>query len=257
MINRVLAALSFAVCGAAQADATLNFVDPASGAYQSRISVAGQRLRIDAAGASGGSYVVLDLRTRTLTQINPAARATTSSSVEQVQALVRGVTQAADPASQPLLQLALENLPDAQRGELESLLRQSKRDEAIPYTATGAHARVAGHPCTIYRQRATTGDVREVCAASYDDLKLSADDTRTLRTAIDLLRETGGPWLRATEVPGLPIRYSGSYGNQTYAGAGELQSIAHAALPAATFADPPGYRIISLFEMLSLMNAAP
>jgi len=256
MINRVLAALAFAVCGAAHADATLTFVDPASGAYQSRISVAGQRLRVDAVGASGGSYVVLDLRTRTLTQIHPAARATASSSIEQVQALVRGVTQADDPARQPLLQLALENLPDAQRGELESLLRQSQRDEAIPYVATGAHARVAGHPCAIYRQRATTGDVREVCVASYEDLKLSTDETRTLRTAIDLLRETGGPWLRATEVPGLPIRYSGSYGKQAYAGAGELQSITHDALPAATFADPPGYRIISLFEMLSLMNAA-
>src|SRR3546814_2201345 len=90
--------------GHAYADATLNFVDPASGAFQSRIAVADGRLRVDAAGAAGGSYVVLDLKTRTLTQINPSARTTTSSSIEQVQAMISSVTRAADPATQPLVQ---------------------------------------------------------------------------------------------------------------------------------------------------------
>ncbi|NGY04702.1 hypothetical protein [Solimonas terrae] len=257
MIKKTLTALVLAaLSGAVQADASLNFVDPASGAWQSRISVAGDRLRVDAAGAVGGSYVVLDLRTRTLTQIDPAARATSSSSIEQVQTLVRSITQAADPASQPLLQLALENLPDAQRTQAESLLRQSQRDEVIPYAATDRHDQVAGYPCTIYRQQSDTGDRREVCAAAYGDLKLAPGDTRTLQTALGLLRDTGGPWLRVAEVPGLPIRYAGSYGGQAYAGSGQLQSISHAALPVANFDDPPGYRIISLFDMLSLMGEA-
>lgn len=257
MLKTRLLALTLALLtGSAYADATLNFIDPATGAYQSRIALANGKLRVDAAGASGGSYVVLNLRTRTLTQVNPAARATTSSSIEQVQAMISGVTRAADPATQPLVQLALDNLPDAQRSQAESLLRQSRRDEAIPYAVTGGHDRVANYPCTIYRQRSDTGDAREVCAAAYADLKLSAGDTRTLQTALGLLRDTGGPWLRATEVPGLPIRYSGSYGGQAYAGAGQLQSISNATLPASTFADPPGYRIVSLFEMLSTMGIA-
>src|SRR3546814_2981609 len=82
---RFLAITLAMFAGHAYADATLNFVDPASGAFQSRIAVADGKLRVDAAGAAGGSYVVLDLKTRTLTQINPSARTTNSSSIEQVQ----------------------------------------------------------------------------------------------------------------------------------------------------------------------------
>src|SRR3546814_19534601 len=101
--------------GNAYADATLNFVDPASGAFQSRIAVADGKLRVDAAGAAGGSYVVLDLKTRTLTQINPSARTTTSSSIAQVQAIISTVTRAADPHHHPLLHQPPDKLTNTQK----------------------------------------------------------------------------------------------------------------------------------------------
>lgn len=253
---RFLVATLALVAGSAHADATLDFVDPADGAHQSRIAVADGKLRVDAAGASGGSYVVLDLKTRTLTQVNPAAHATASSSIEQMQAMIGSITRAADPATQPLVQFALDNLPDAQRTQAESMLRQSKRDEAIPYVKTGQQDHVAGISCDIYTQHSSSGDTRRLCVAPYAALKLAPDDTQTLQTALDLLQQTGGPWAPATRVPGLPIRYSGSFGQQAYAGAGQLRSISRAALAPTTFDDPPGYRIVSLFEMLSLTGVA-
>lgn len=255
MTKTQLLALALAViAGSAHADATLNFMDPASGAFQSRIAVAGGKLRVDAAGASGGSYVVLDLKTRTLTQINPAARATTSSSIEQVQSMISSVTRATDPTTQPLLRLALDNLPETQRAQAESILRQSQRDEAIPFVKTDRHDQIAGIDCNIYTQRSDSGDTRSLCMAPYAALKLSANDAHTLQTALDLLRETGGPWAPATQIAGLPIGYSGSVGRQAYVGAGQLQSISRAPLTAETFNDPPDYRIVSLFEMLSMIG---
>lgn len=254
--TRLVALLLATLATSAHADATFHFIDPTSGAYQSRIEVADGKLRVDAAGTSGGAYVVLDLKTRTLTQINPSARTTTSSSIEQVQAMISSVTRAADPATQPLVQLALDNLPDAQRTQAESMLRQSKRDEAVPYIKTGQQDQVASISCEIYTQRSSSGDTRSVCAAPYAALKLSADDAHTLQTALDLLRQTGGPWAPATRVPGLPLRYSGSFGQQAYAGTGQLQSISREPLKPSAFNDPPGYRIVSLFEMLSTMGLA-
>src|SRR3546814_18573087 len=100
---RFLAITLAMFAGHAYADATLNFVDPASGAFQSRIAVADGKLRVDAAGAAGGSYVVLDLKTRTLTQINPSARPTPSRSIQQGQAMIRSAPRAPDPPNQPPL----------------------------------------------------------------------------------------------------------------------------------------------------------
>src|SRR3546814_1856411 len=88
--------------------------------------------------------------------------------------MISSVTRAADPATQPRVQLALDKLPDAQRAQAESMLRQSKRDEAIPYARTGQHDRVAGIDCDIYAQRSSSGDTRNLCAASYTALKLDA-----------------------------------------------------------------------------------
>ncbi|MGH8446343.1 MAG: hypothetical protein ACREVL_13810, partial [Solimonas sp.] len=219
------------------------------------LRVAGERLRIDAADAPGGAYVVLDLRTRTLTQVAPQARALSTGTIEQMQQLVGSIAGADDPATQPLLQLALDSLPDAQRQQAEAMLRQGKRDQAIPYRSTGAAERVAGIPCTVYAQNVDSGDRRTLCMARYADLGLSAGDARTLQTAMGLIRDTGGPWVPAAKLPGLPLRYAGSFGGQAYAGGGRLQAIAQTPLKAEVFADPPGYRIVSLFEMLSLLGA--
>lgn len=253
----VAALALMALSSAAQADASLSYVDRDSGAWQTRIAVSGDLLRVDAAGANGGAYVVLDQRTQTLTLIAPDAGATTSTTVEQLQSLINGVAGASDPASQPLVQLALENLPAEQRAEAEGLLRQSKRDEKIPYTPTGARDRIAGIACEVYEQRSENGDRRALCTARYADFKLKPADAHTLQTALGLLQQTGGPWVRAAQVPGLPILYSGSYGGQAYGGTSALQTIGRETLAPALFADPPGYRIVSVFEMMSLIGFTP
>lgn len=233
---------------AARADALLDFVDAGSGAQQARLSISGTRLRFETAGS--GAYTIVDLASRTLTQVNAAQRTSTTTSVEQVQQLVAQLNRA-DPASSPLLQLAMDNLPDAQRRETEKLLRQAKADEAIPYVKTGQQSRVAGIGCELYRQQSSSGDTRSLCAAPFAALQLGAQEEQTLRGALQLLRETGGPWLRVADIPGLPIRYSGSFGNDRYGGSGQLQSIQREALPAARFSAPREYRIVSLLEMMS------
>lgn len=255
MLKNLLLALCFA--GAAPlvlADASLEFVDDARGAMQTRIAVAGDKLRVDAAG-SGGSYVVLDLRTQTLTQINPQRRTTTSSTVEEVQRIISTLSSAGDPSTQPLLQLALGSLPSQQRAQLERMLAQSRRDAEFPYTSNGVLERVNEIPCEVFVQRSPTGDTRSLCSARYADLGLATADARTLQTAMELLRRTGGPWLRAAQVPGLPIRYAGSFDRGAFSGAGHLQKLAKTPLPAGHFSDPPGYRIVSILEMLA--SAAP
>ncbi|WP_157623101.1 hypothetical protein [Solimonas soli] len=238
----------------AWADAALDYVDAASGAPHGRLFVAGDKLRVDVAYAPGNSYVVVDLKTRTLTQINPQAKAQTTATVEQMQQLINGISSAADPATQPLVQLALENLDPAQRAQAEAALRQARRDENVPYAKTGARERIAGIPCEVYAQQADNGDRRTLCMATYADLGLSAHDAQTLQQAMTLLRQTGGPWVPAARLPGLPLRYAGSF-TGVGDGAGVLKSISTAAQPASRFSDPPGYRIVSLFEMMSLLGA--
>ncbi|NKF23683.1 hypothetical protein [Solimonas marina] len=243
--------------GAARADALLQFVDTRTGKPQSRIAIGADKLRVDIAYAPGNAYTVLDLESRTVTQINPGQQATATAAVEQLQALAASLDGARDPATQPLLQMALDHLPDAQRQQAQALLQQSQREQNLPFTKTAQRDRVVGIACTIYEQRGPDGDPRRLCVAPYATLGLSAADTQTLQTAIGLLRDTHGPWLPAASVPGLPIRYSGSLGAGQYAGAGSLKSISHAALPASFFADPAGYRIVSIFEMLSMSGLAP
>ena len=77
------------------------------------------------------------------------------------------------------------------------------------------------------------------------------DDLQTLRGVLQLLRDTRGPWRPLTEVPGLPLRYAGSFGAQRYQGGGRLQRLSHHTLPAERFHAPGDYRIVSLLEMLS------
>lgn len=256
-IRRLAILVLVAFAGPVQADATLHFVDAKSAAPQSRIAIAGDRLRVDVAYAPGNAYTVIDLKARTLTQVNPGAKASSTATIEQVQALINGINSAADPSVQPFVQLALDNLPADQRAQAQAMLRQSKRDEAIPFQHTAQTGTVAGIACQVYEQHSSGGDTRRLCVARYADLKLSTQDSQTLQAALDLLRETGGPWLPAMQLPGLPIQYSGSFGAQAYAGEGTLQSISHDTLAPAFFADPPNYRIVSLFEMLSLSGFAP
>ena len=90
--------------------------------------------------------------------------------------------------------------------------------------------------------------------ASYGDLGLSARDAQTLQKAMTLLRQTGGPWVPAANLPGLPLRYAGTFAGPGSGGAGVLKAISTAAQPASRFSDPPGYRIVSLFEMMSLLG---
>jgi hypothetical protein len=253
MLSRLFAAgVLLALAGHARADALLSFVDAGNGRPQSRIGIAGGRLRIDAAYAPGNGYTVVDLNARTVTQINPGAKATATASIEQLQSLNDGLNGAANSAAGPLVQLALDQLPADQRDQAESLLRQSKRDESIPFRRTAQSSRVAGIPCQVYEQHASSGDLRRLCLARYADLKLSQADTRTLQSAFAVLRETGGPWLPAAQLPGVPIEYSGSLGAPADAGQSTLQSITQDPLPAAFFAAPPAYRLVSIFEMLSL-----
>ena len=252
----MLRTLTIALCltmfaSRAHADANFEFVDDHSGAMQTRIAVAGQRLRIDAAG-TGGAYVVLDLKTQTLTQINPQRRTTTSSSIEEVTQIVRSISTPGDPANQPLLQLVLGSLPPDRRGQLVRVIRQSRRDAAYPFQATGKRERVGELPCAVYEQRPPGGDTRTLCVARYADLALADSDARTLQTAIELLRRTGGPWLPATQVPGLPLRYAGSFDGGAFGGAGHLRQLSQEPLPPAYFDDPPGYRIVSILEMLAV-----
>lgn len=255
MLKNFLLTLSLVVSAPlAFADASLEYVDAGTGTMQTRIAVARDKLRIDAAG-SGGSYVVLDLATQTLTQINPQRRTTTSSTVEEVTRIVSSLSSASDPASQPLLQFALGSLPPEQRGQLQRMLEQSRQDAQFPYRRSGVLERVAGIPCEVYTQRSPTGDARSLCAAGYDELGLADGDVRTLQTAMELLRRTGGPWLRAAQVPGLPLRYAGSFDRGAFSGAGHLKSISQLSLPATHFSDPPGFRIVSILEMLA--SAAP
>lgn len=236
------------------ADARFDFVDAASGELQTRIGVAGTRVRVDPAGANG-IYVVLDLRTRTLTQVNPGARTTTSSTVEEVSQIVSSIASATEPTAHPLLQLAMQGLPPEERAQITAMVAQAKRDEAYPYQPTAARDRVSEIPCQIFEQRVPDAEVRKLCVARYADLQLTPGDEQTLQSAIELLRRSGGPWLRIAEVPGLPLRYSGSYG--AYAGAGHLQKLVRAPIRSAVFDDPPGYRIVSILEMMADSVAVP
>lgn len=254
--NLLLAFCCLATAPLALADASLEYVDDANGALQTRITVAGDKLRVEAAG-TGGSYVVLDLRTQTLTQINPQRRTTTSSSVEEVQRIVSSLSSAGDPSTQPLLQLALGSLPPEQRGQLERMLAQSRRDAEFPFRSNGVLDRVNGIDCEVFVQRSPTGDARSLCVANYASLGLAAVDTRTLQTAMELLRRTGGPWLRAAQVPGMPLRYAGSFDRGAFSGAGHLKQISKAPLAAGHFSDPPGYRIVSILEMLASATPPP
>src|SRR3546814_1362294 len=65
-----------------------------------------------------------------------------------------------------LVQLALDNLPDAQRAQAESMLRQSKRDEAIPYARTGQHDRVS-IAATSTRSEEHTSELQSLMRISY------------------------------------------------------------------------------------------
>lgn len=238
----------------AHADAMLDYVDAQNGTPHGRLFVADGKLRVDVAYAPGGSYLVVDLRTNTLTLIDPQEKAQTTTTAEQIQQLIGGISNAADPATQPLVQLALENLDSGQRAQAEAMLRQTKRDAAIPYVKTGAQERIAGISCKVHEQKTADGD-RTLCAAAYGDLGLSASDAQTLQKAMTLLRRSGGSWLPGAGVAGLPLRYAGTFSG-TGSGAGVLKSISTAPQAAARFADPPGYRIVSLFEMLSMMGVA-
>lgn len=249
------ALLGVALAPSARADATLDYVDAGNGAPQGRLFVGAGKLRIDIAYAPGHHYVVVDPSARTLTQINPQTRTLATATAEQAQQLIAGIDGAADPAAQPLLQLALGGLDAEQRAQAEALLRQSRREAAIPYAKTGARERVAGIACDVYTQKLDSGEPRSLCLAHYADLGLDTADARTLQAAIELLRQTGGPWLPLARLPGLPLRYAGSFGDPAYAGAGRLRAISRQPLSAAVFADPPAYRIISLFEMLALLGA--
>lgn len=248
------ALLGAALSTSAHADAMLDYVDADSGAPHGRLFVAADKLRVDVAYAPGNSYVVVDLKTRTLTLIHPQAKAQTTTTVEQLRQIIGGITGAADPAAQPLVQLALEHLDPAQRERAEAMLRQAKRDENVPYEKSGTRERIAGIACEVYAQTSDSGDRRTLCMAGWQDLGLSARDAQTLQQAIDLLRQTGGPWLPATRLPGLPLRYAGSFAGPGTAGSGVLKSLTQGEQPAARFADPPGYRIVSLFEMMSLLG---
>lgn len=232
----------------ARADALLDFVNDPENTQQARLSVAGTRLRFETAGS--GAYTIIDLAARTLTQVNATQKTTTTTSIEQVQEIIGNLSRV-DPAASPLLQLAMENLPDSQRRDAEKLLRQAQADEAIPYVKTGQRGSEAGIACEVYQQHSSSGDTRSLCVAAFAALGLSAQDERTLRGALQLLRETGGPWLRLADVPGLPIRYTGSFGNDQYGGAGKLQAVSRAALPAQRFYAPREYRLVSLLEMMS------
>ena len=106
MLKPIFCALALGAASAAHADARFDFVDDKTGTLQTRIGVSGERVRIDPAGANG-VYVVLDLKTRTLTQINPRARTTTSSTVEEVSQIVASIASASEPTAHPLLQLVM------------------------------------------------------------------------------------------------------------------------------------------------------
>jgi hypothetical protein len=237
----------------ARADALLDFVDDASGGPQTRLSLSGNKLRVDIAGT--GAFSVVDLQQRTLMQVNVREHAYTITSIEQVQAILQTVHSSADPAAAPLVQLAMENLPEAQRQQAEQMLRQSRADEAIPYRKTGARSTVLEIPCEVYQQRSSSGDLRTLCVAAFADLKLAPADRRSLESALALLRETGGPWVRAVQVPGLPLRYSGSFGDPADGGGGHLKTLSQSPLPAAHFSVPADYRIVSILEMLQMSGA--
>lgn len=252
MLKLIFCALALGAASIAHADARFDFVDDKTGTLQTRIGVSGERVRIDPAGANG-VYVVLDLKTRTLTQINPRARTTTSSTVEEVSQIVASIASASEPTAHPLLQLAMQGLPPDQRQQISEMVAQAKRDEAYPYQRTETVDNAADLPCQVFEQRAPGSAVRRLCVASYPDLKLTPGDERTLKTAVELLRRSGGPWLRISEVPGLPIRFDGAYG--AYAGAGHLSTLTRDPIKPEVFNDPPGYRIVSILEMMA--NSVP
>lgn len=231
----------------ARADSYFVYVNEQTEVPQLVLSVSGSRLRIE---TSSIAYTVVDLPARTVTLVDVPSRSYTTTSIEQVREIMQRINSV-DPSQSTLVQLALENLPEGRRQEAESLLRQAQADANYPFLKTGARAAEAGIACDIYRQRSSTGDTRKLCAADFSDLKLSRSDLQTLRGVLQLLRDTRGPWRPLTEVPGLPLRYAGSFGAQRYQGGGRLQRLSHHSLPADRFHAPGDYRIVSLLEMLS------
>lgn len=252
MLRKFLALLvCLAASPLAHADSYFVYVNEKTEVPQLVLSVSGTRLRIE---TSSIAYTVIDLPARTVTLVDVPSRSYTTTSIEQVQEIMQRISSV-DPAQSSLLQLALENLSEAQRHEAEDLLRQAQADANYPFLKTGTRDREAGIGCDIYHQRSSTGDTRQLCAADFSALKLSRSDLQTLRGTLQLLRDTRGPWRPLTEVPGLPLRYAGSFGGQRYAGGGRLQRLSHHQLPAERFRAPSDYRIVSLLEMLSRISA--